>query len=65
MINVNVPVEVVNMETLLESLEDEQERPCHNSFLDLDEPAVMDDFTYRQMQYKKYGYAVSNADDPF
>ena len=65
MINVDVPVKVENMETLLEFLEDEQERPCHNSFLDLHEPAIMDDFTYRQLQFKKYGYAVSNANDSF
>ena len=65
MINVDVHVKVENMETLLEFLEDEQERPCHNSFLDLHEPAIMDDFTYRQLQFKKYGYAVSNANDSF
>ena len=65
MIDVNVPVKVENIETLLEFLEDEQERPCRNSFWDLYEPAIMDDFTYRQMQFKKYGYAVSNANDSF
>lgn len=65
MINVNVPIKVENIETLLEFLEDEQERPCRNSFLDLYEPAIMDDFAYRQMQFKKYGYAVSNANDSF
>lgn len=34
MINVDVPIKVENMETLLEALEDEQERPEHNSFMD-------------------------------
>lgn len=51
------------METLLEALEDEQERPEHNSFMDFHEEAILDESTYRQLQFKKYGYAVSNATD--
>lgn len=51
-------IEIENMDTLLEVLGEEQERPCHNSFLDLNEPELMDDFSYRQMQYNRYGYAV-------
>ena len=65
MVKVDVSVEMENIDTLLELLEEEQERPCHNSFLDLDEPEILDDFTYRQLQFKKYGYAVSNSDDSF
>lgn len=65
MMDVNDSTEVTNMETLIQALDDEQERSCHNSFLDLNEPEIIDDFTYRQLQYKKYGYAISNANDPF
>ena len=65
MINADVPIEVENMDTLLDFLEAGQERPCHNSFWDLDEPEIQDDFTYKQMQFKKYGYAVSNVGDSF
>lgn len=63
MINVDVPIKVENMETLLEALEDEQERLEHNSFMDFHEEAILDESTYRQLQFKKYGYAVSNATD--
>ena len=63
MINVDVPIKVENMETLLEALEDEQERTEHNSFMDFHEEAILDESTYRQLQFKKYGYAVSNATD--
>lgn len=63
MINVDVPIKVENMETLLEALEDEQERPEHNSFMDFHEEAILDESMYRQLQFKKYGYAVSNATD--
>lgn len=63
MINVDVPIKVENMETLLEALEDEQERPEHNSFMDFHEEGILDESTYRQLQFKKYGYAVSNATD--
>lgn len=63
MINVDVPIKVENMETLLEALEDEQERSEHNSFMDFHEEAILDESTYRQLQFKKYGYAVSNATD--
>lgn len=58
MINVNAPVEVENLETMLEYLESEQERPYHNSFLDLDESEIMDDLDYKQKQFKRYAYAV-------
>jgi len=61
MINTDAHIEVENIETLLDFLEEEQERPCHNSFLDLHEPEILDDFTYRQLHSKKYGYAVSNS----
>ena len=53
------PIEIENMDTLLEVLEEEQERPCYNSFLDLNEPEIVDEFTYEQMRYDKYGYAVN------
>ena len=53
MINVDVPIKVENMETLLEALEDEQERPEHNSFMDFHEEAILDESTYRQLQFKK------------
>lgn len=65
MINVDVPVKVDNIETMLEFLEDEQERPCHNSFLDLHETEILNEFAYRQIQFKKYAYAVRNIDDSF
>ena len=40
-----------------------EERPEENSFLDFEEPAFLDEFTYRQIEgeSKKYGYAVKNA----
>lgn len=63
LINCDAPIKVVNMETMIETLEGEQERPCFETFLDLNEPALMDDWTYRQLQWKKYGYAVVNAED--
>ena len=65
MIKVNVPVNVENMETWVEFLEDGQERPCHNSFMDLHEPEILDEIDYKQVQYKRYGYAVRNIDDSF
>lgn len=46
---------------LQELLELEQEYPEENSFLELHEPAILDEFTYRQLQNKKYGYAVRNS----
>ena len=54
---------VSNMDTLVEFLEDQQERPEKNSFLDLQEPEILDEFTYRRIQRssKKYGYAVKNG----
>ena len=51
MINVDVPIKVENMETLLEALEDEQERPEYNSFMDFHEEAILDESTYRQLQF--------------
>lgn len=65
MIDVNASQEVDNMETLLEALESEQEMPEENSFLDFNEPKILDDWTYRQLQFKKYGYAVSNSPDAY
>lgn len=59
------PLEVNNLETLVEFLESEQERPIENTFLDLHEPEILDDFTYRQLQFKKYGYAVKNTSASF
>lgn len=58
---------VENMEDILEALENEQERPVEESFLDLHEPALMEDFDYRQLQKncKKYGYAVTNVEASF
>ena len=47
--------------TNLEELELEQEYPEENSFLELHEPAIIDEFTYRRLQNKKYGYAVRNS----
>lgn len=46
---------------LQELLELEQEYPEENSFLELHEPAIIDEFTYRRLQNKKYGYAVRNS----
>lgn len=64
LIDIDVPPKVTNMETLEEALAAEQEQEIRNTFLDLHEPALMDDWTYRQLQKdaKKYGYAVSNKD---
>ena len=50
----DIPVEVNNLETLMEFLEAGQEKPCHNSFLDLHEPEILDEADYKQMQFKKY-----------
>lgn len=60
--NTETSRKVDNMDAVLELLENEQERPRHNSFLDLQEPEIMDEFNYRriQKQSKKYGYAVKN-----
>lgn len=64
MINIDEPVEVVNMETLLEFIQEgRSERIEHAGFIDLNEPAIMDDTTYRSMEFKKYGYAVVNHND--
>ncbi len=63
MLNVDEPIEVVDMETLSEFLEEQQERPYHNSFFDSHEPEILDDYTYRQVEFKKYGYAVKDSDD--
>ncbi len=65
MINVDKPVEVRNMETMQEFLEDENGSGLvyeHSGFLDLHEPEILDEFTFRRMQResKKYGYAVTN-----
>jgi hypothetical protein len=65
MINVDVPIKVNNMETLLGFLDDEQEGTCDNSFFDMNEPAIVDDLTYRLLQSRKYPYAVSNVNDSF
>ena len=46
---------------LQELLELEQEYPEENSFLELHEPAILDEVTYRRLQNKKYGYAVRNS----
>ncbi len=66
MINVNVPITVVNMETLTQFLDDEVETNSgygceHAGFVDLHEPEIMSEFDFRQAQFKKYGYAVTNA----
>ena len=63
--NLDIPVEVNNLETLMEFLEAGQEKPCHNSFLDLHEPEILEEADYKQMQYKKYAYAVKEVDDSF
>lgn len=64
MINIDVPIKVENMETLLEHLDDENGSGFvyeHSGFLDLYEPNILDDFQFRQAQFKKYGYAVKNG----
>lgn len=63
MINVNAPVEVQNLETMLKHLESEQEGPYHNSFLDLDEPQILSDAEFNRVQFKKYSYAVEKVHD--
>ena len=62
-IPLEIPIEINNLDDLVEFLEDQQEKPEENSFLDLHEPEILDDFTYRRMQRetKKYGYAVRNV----
>lgn len=68
MINVDVPIKVENLETLLERLEDENGSGLvyeHSGFLDLHEPSILNDTAYRQLQFKKYGYAVTNTDAPY
>lgn len=61
MININIR----NVETLLEYLESEQERPYHNSFLDLEEPEILSDAEYKRIQFKKYAYPIIKMDDSF
>lgn len=63
MINVNTSVEVNNLETVLEHLMSEQEKPYHNSFLDLDEPQMLSDAEFNRLQFKKYSYAVEKVYD--
>lgn len=65
MMDVNASVEVVNLETMLEHLESEQKRPYHNSFLDLNEPEMMNKQDYDHLQYKRYAYAVEKMDDSY
>ena len=70
MINVDVPITVVNMETLTQFLDDKVETNSgygceHAGFVDLHEPEIMPEFDYRQVQFKKYGYEVRNVDDTF
>lgn len=54
MIIADEPIEVNNFETLLEYLEEKQERPCNNSFLELSEEILLDENTYNHMQFRKY-----------
>lgn len=62
MINVDRPLKVENLETLVEALDEEQlSEYHHNGFVDTNEQAILDEFTYRQLQSKQYGYAVSNG----
>lgn len=56
-------IEIENFDTLFEYLEYKSgAKFLENSFLDLSEPKIMDDFNYRQMQResKKYGYAIKD-----
>lgn len=64
MIAINKAVEVNNMDSLMDYFEEEQERPCYNSFFDLNEPEILSKSEYEQMEFKKYGYAVINDNDP-
>ena len=64
MINADAPIKVENIETLLERLEDENGSGFvyeHSGFLDFHEPEILNDSAFRQLQFKKYGYAVSNG----
>ena len=58
-------VEIDNIESLLKSFEAEREKPYHNSFPDMHEHQLVDDQTYHDMQYDKYGYVANLIDDFF
>ena len=64
MINVDKPLKVENMETLIECLDEQNGETGfvfeHAGFLDLNEPAILEDDRYRRARFKKYGYAVRN-----
>ena len=62
--NADSSIEVNNMESLLESLEAEHEKPYHNCFLDLHEQEFIDEETYRSLGFDNNGY-VANLIDGF
>lgn len=54
-----------NLEEAIEIIESRKEKVVHNTFLDLQEPEILGESDYKQMQYKKYAYAVNTLDDKF
>jgi hypothetical protein len=53
--------EINNIETLIDYIKDKQGQPYyHSGFIDIHEPAIIDNYYYRQLQPKKYKYFVSN-----
>ena len=61
----DVDTEVRNLETLIKSIEDKQEKPVTHTFLDLNEPEILDNEDYERMAFHKYAYAVKTVDDSF
>lgn len=54
-----------NLEEAIEIIEAGKEKVVSNTFLDLQEPEILGESDYKQMQYKKYAYAVKTVDDKF
>lgn len=55
-------MEDYSMQYGLQELLDENHNDMiqNNSFIDFQEPYILDDIIYRQLQNKAYGYAVTN-----